>query len=271
MRIDESIPPSIMKVIEREQRRYEMALARYRQTSTVTNRQSDLVSLFSLIGRLRNSIQELASDEALRPDSEIRPGDLAAIQTRLHATLDDLLMKAVTNLIDRQVGQVVDRAQRDPVTNAANRTAFDQRLAAEIDRARRYNRNLSIILFDVDHFKRINDKFGHPAGDQVLKEIAMVIQSSLRKSDMVFRYGGDEFAAICPATSETALNIIRPRIERRLKAHFENSVLPGYIGTSAGGATFPLDGTEAGTLIRVADQRLYECKRDRQFSAGARN
>lgn len=271
MRIDQRIQPSIMKVLDREHRRYELALARYRRISSVTNSGSDIESLFSLIGQLRNSIQDLASDETLGLKTEGLPADIADIQTRLHAILDDMLKQEVVNMIDQQVSQVVDRAQRDPVTNVANRAAFDQRLAAEIDHARIHNRNLSIILFDVDHFKCINDQFGHPSGDQVLKEIAMVLQSSLRNSDLVFRYGGDEFAAICPATSETALKIIRTRIDQRLKAHFENSAFRGYIGTSAGGATYPLDGAEADTLVRVADQRLYECKRDRRFSAGARN
>jgi len=257
--IDSRVPPSWQEVLDRERRKFEQAL--FRPVSG--KHQSGVESLFAMINRLRGSIRHAGDDLGLRPD------ELIELRTRLHAILDDMLMRAVMGLIDRRISQAADEAQRDPVTRFANRAAFDQRLAAEFDRSRIHNLNLSIILFDIDHFKRINDRFGHPTGDQVLRETANVLKSSLRHSDMIFRYGGDEFAAICPATSEHALKIILPRIDRRIEAHFDKTAFAGLIGTSAGAATCPIDGTEADNLIRAADRRLYECKRERHCSEAA--
>lgn len=242
------------QLIDGERRRFESALDDHHRKAA-----AGVEGLFELIGDLRRSITML----------DPNTGDSISVQTELHSILDDLLMKTVSRLIESSASEAIGIARRDAVTGLPNRAAFEQHLIEEVDRARSFDRQLSVIIFDVDRFKGINDRFGHPSGDMVLKEVAGVIRSSLRKSDIVFRYGGDEFAAICPAASDHSTRIILPRIDRRLFEHFSGSSVPGPVGVSAGAATFPVDGNDAQTLVQVADQRLYRRKHEnRRQSAG---
>jgi diguanylate cyclase (GGDEF)-like protein len=161
------------------------------------------------------------------------------------------------------------RAQRlrllsttDRLTGTANRGFFDQRLAEEESRARRYQRPFSIALVDVDHFKRFNDSFGHVKGDLALQALADTLKASVRKSDVVARYGGEEFALILP---ETGLEEAARKLEliRRLVAATEIEIdarRAAKIDMSAGVAAFPQDGADARSVLAAADARLYEAK-----------
>lgn len=242
------------QLIDDKIRRFESALDNHHRKAA-----AGVEGLFELIGDLRRSIT------LLDPNT----GDGISVQIELHSILDEMVMKAVSRLIESSATEALGLARRDGVTGLPNRAAFEQHVIEEVERARSYGRQLSVIIFDVDRFKGINDRFGHPSGDLVLKEVAGVIRSSLRKSDMVFRYGGDEFAAICPAASDHSTRIILPRIDRRLFEHFSGSSVPGPVGVSAGAATFPVDGDDALTLVQEADQRLYRRKHEnRRQSAG---
>lgn len=162
------------------------------------------------------------------------------------------------------------RAQRlrllstiDRLTGASNRGAFDQRLAEEESRARRYSRPFAVALIDVDRFKRFNDSYGHAAGDLALQALAEVLRASVRRSDMVARYGGEEFALILPETGaeEGARKV---ELIRRLVAATEIEIDPlvvARIDVSAGVASFPKDGADARSVLAAADARLYEAKR----------
>jgi diguanylate cyclase (GGDEF)-like protein len=162
------------------------------------------------------------------------------------------------------------RAQRlrilsitDRLTGAANRGLFDQRLAEEESRARRYERPLSVALVDVDHFKRFNDSHGHVAGDLALQTLAETLRGSVRKSDLVARYGGEEFALILP---ETGLEEAARKMElmRRLVAAAEIEIDPTLIvkiDVSVGVAAYPRDGADGRAVLAAADTRLYEAKR----------
>jgi diguanylate cyclase (GGDEF)-like protein len=164
----------------------------------------------------------------------------------------------------------VVRAQRlrmlsttDRLTGTANRGLFDQRLAEEESRARRYGHPFAIALLDVDHFKRFNDSFGHVAGDRALQTLAQTLKTSMRQSDLVSRYGGEEFAVILP---ETGLEEAARKLEltRRLIAATEIDIDArryAKIDVSAGVAAFPRDGADARSVLAAADARLYEAKR----------
>jgi diguanylate cyclase (GGDEF)-like protein len=148
-----------------------------------------------------------------------------------------------------------EKALRDALTELRNRAAFEQQLAAELARAARYERVVTLALLDLDGFKRINDTRGHAAGDAALRQFAQCLQASLRQSDWAFRYGGDEFAVLFPETSAHAARVVMERLALRLRAQ------QCTYGFSWGCATAPVEATDAAALIACADARLYEHKR----------
>jgi diguanylate cyclase (GGDEF)-like protein len=205
----------------------------------------------------------LAVNDALRRHAErMSKDELIELHVVLGAKLDELLSAKIGRLVEQRSLAWVEQSERDPVTALPNRMAFNRRLRGEVERARRYRRELSIVLFDIDRFKSVNDRFGHPEGDRVLAEVASLLKSSLRQSDAVFRYGGDEFAALCPETSGDAMARALRRLEMNIPVETRLQWrLADRPGISWGAASFPADATEEDELIRIADDRLYACKR----------
>jgi diguanylate cyclase (GGDEF)-like protein len=197
-----------------------------------------------------------------------RPGRavFGAIDVGPLRTLAEHAAQAIENA--RQHRNVTDLAAIDELTGLANRRQFQRALQREVQRARRYDRQLTLALFDVDHFKRYNDTYGHPAGDRVLATIGSILRTSLREVDIVARYGGEEFAVILPETAARpgAATSPFPFLER-LRTRVQETVfegqdrLPGGRVTLSGGiACFPDDAQSIEDLIRVADEALYESK-----------
>lgn len=158
----------------------------------------------------------------------------------------------------------------DPLTGVLNRRSLDGRLSEEVRRAGRYGSPLSILMLDIDHFKRINDGHGHPAGDRVLVEMATLVARELRESDVLTRYGGEEFLVLTPNTPPEGAIQIAERIRQRVAAYDFGlgSTLTLSIGVASLG-----DGIDsAEQLIGSADARLYQAKhagRDRVVPAAA--
>jgi diguanylate cyclase (GGDEF)-like protein len=150
----------------------------------------------------------------------------------------------------------------DALTGIANRRTFDERLAIEVARSNRYGAPLSLVMIDLDHFKELNDRFGHPAGDEVLKRVAVLIDREKRLGDVVARYGGEEFAAILPHTEPRAATIWAERV-RQLIAGTEVRSEAGALNVTAsfGVAGAPQEQAESAGLVEGADQALYEAKR----------
>lgn len=159
--------------------------------------------------------------------------------------------------------QLRELADTDPLTGCANRRVLDQRLREELDRARRYDQVVTAVLFDVDDFKRINDTYGHQAGDRVLKQIASLLRHELRTMDFLARYGGEEFVVVLAETGGTGARLFTDRILRRVQLHnFGDAAFPVSVTVSAGLATFPDDRVaDDESLMRLADQNLYKAKR----------
>jgi len=155
------------------------------------------------------------------------------------------------------------RAITDGLTGLYNHAHFYQRLAEEIERSNRYGQGFAVVMMDVDDFKQYNDSRGHQAGDTTLHLIADCIREALRRSDLAFRYGGDEFAAILlNADSSRAQRVIN-RIRRLLAARLKGLDDPAatWLGLSAGVACFPEDAITADELVRMADDVMYDAKR----------
>ncbi len=186
---------------------------------------------------------------------EVPRGDLLALARRL------------AGFVTRRWRRTWDLNQRihtDSLTGVRNRAFFDAQFALELERARRSRSPLTLVLADLDHFKRVNDRHGHPVGDRVLAMVAQALQDELRRVDHVCRIGGEEFALILPDTSHRQAREAVARVMRRLDA--VGLSLPGrdrplQVTLSCGVATFPEAGGDSYDLFRKADAMLYRSKR----------
>ena len=158
----------------------------------------------------------------------------------------------------------------DSLTGLRNRRFFDERLHEEFGRAQRYSDPVSLIMLDLDHFKRVNDRYGHQTGDLVLRESAELIRASLRDPDIPARYGGEEFAVILPKTHVQGALAVAERVWRAIGSRvFRHGLAEGAapaaevrITVSIGVAFFPSkDITTAPLLVKYADEALYQAKR----------
>jgi diguanylate cyclase (GGDEF)-like protein len=150
-------------------------------------------------------------------------------------------------------------ADHDPLTRLLNRRAFVDRLEAEVARAMRYDRELALVVCDLDGFKGVNDRFGHPAGDETLVAFARALVGSLRKHDAAFRIGGDEFAVLLAEATEQDAREVVGRIRQRMVTSGDRRL--AALRASFGVAACPGDAAEAQALFHLADEALYQAKR----------
>lgn len=161
------------------------------------------------------------------------------------------------------VRQSIDQALTDTVTSLPTRAVFETRLREEIDRVRRERRSIAVTLFDLDHFKQINDQFGHAVGDQALRAVAERLGQSLRSYDVLSRYGGDEYAAVCVGCRPGEIDIPIDRVQRNMQKGFPNSVvaLPPITLSIGTAVIYELDGSMSpDDLMEMADEALYASK-----------
>jgi len=155
-------------------------------------------------------------------------------------------------------------ALTDPLTQTHNRRALMERLTSELERARRYALHLSVLMVDLDHFKAINDSYGHVVGDEVLRGVSRVLQREARAVDVVARFGGEEFLVVLPETGEEGAVALAERIRARVEE--TPPVTGGEYGwlrvtVSIGVATVPSPRVNSPEeLIAVADEALYRAK-----------
>lgn len=161
--------------------------------------------------------------------------------------------------------QLRAQAVIDELTGVYNRRYLDEQLGSRLAEAQRYNSPFSIGLLDIDHFKRVNDTYGHPVGDEVLAQTASVVRRQMRKEDLLARYGGEEFAMLLPHTDRLGAAILAERVREAIADHpYEVSSGESIrITISLGLASFPLDAAETDLdLLKIADRRLYQAKDD---------
>jgi two-component system cell cycle response regulator len=209
-----------------------------------------------------------------------KPFQDAELEARIFAALR--VKNAHSELLERNVQleamlhQVEALAITDPLTGLYNRRRFGDVLKREFAVTKRYRNTLSCLLLDLDHFKRINDRFGHDAGDQVLKEVARRLAESLREVDLAARFGGEEFAILLPHTSKKDAAIVAARLltkVRRQEFKFGSEIVRVTVSIGCAGNS-DVPGENAEDLVKCADLALYEAKaggRDRfvLFDAGA--
>src|SRR5215475_10565878 len=151
-------------------------------------------------------------------------------------------------------------AVTDPLTGLYNRRLFAESFEKELTRARRYGLPLGIVILDLHRFKEVNDKYGHPRGDDVLRAAATTLQKALRTSDSAFRIGGDEFALLLPQTDAAQALALSRRVETVFAEILQPLQLAISVTMDHGVGTYPQDGEQADQLVRVADERLYRLK-----------
>ena len=184
-------------------------------------------------------------------DFVTKPFDAFELRARVRAALRT---KALQDMLAEQ-------AKLDPLTGLANRRALEQRLTQEWDRKQRHGDTLSIAMADIDHFKRVNDQFGHPVGDRVLQAVAGVLKDQSRGMDVPARYGGEEFAILIPATSMEGAAILAERcregVENLRTVHSGQEVR-----TTASFGVANCEGHVSWSeVVSAADDALYEAKR----------
>lgn len=156
-------------------------------------------------------------------------------------------------------------ARTDPLTQLFNRRVLVERLTLEVERARRYEGKITMLMIDLDHFKRVNDQYGHLVGDDVLRDVAALLKNAVRAVDVVARYGGEEFVIVLPETPAPGAVAFAERLRERIEAT-EFSAHPHgtfHLTTSIGLATFPGPRIDSGDdLLARADEALYRAKAD---------
>jgi diguanylate cyclase len=158
--------------------------------------------------------------------------------------------------------QALRAAHKDALTGIGNRAALNEALSREVELAQRHHRSLGMIVFDIDHFKKINDTYGHATGDCLLKTITRAAEDTIRLSDQVFRYGGEEFIVLLPETGIKGVKRLAERIRRNVEAM--ECVCEGHhikMTASFGVATLAEDENEDAFFIR-ADKALYQAKHE---------
>jgi len=195
--------------------------------------------------------------------NEIQALEFLADQASIAIQNAKLYEQAQQEIADRKKAEeaLKHMAHHDALTGLPNRRLFNERISLEISRSQRNNQKIGVMLFDLDHLKKVNDSFGHSVGDLLLQAVAQRLLGLLRKSDTVARMGGDEFLLILPEMKQTNDAILTA--ERILSALSTPFLLEGNqinITTSIGIVFFPDDGTEVDDLIKKADIAMYKAK-----------
>jgi diguanylate cyclase len=207
----------------------------------------------------------LATIESIRARMEAKQQEDGAREETLRQEIEEL--RHTTASLQGQVSEYQEKIRlaretslRDPLTGCYNRLAYEERARAEEARWRRYHAPLSLIIFDLDHFKAINDSFGHRAGDEVLKTIAQIARQQLREVDVFARYGGEEFTALLPETPLPAALTVAEKVRRAVESYRFHSRGKRVPLTLSGGAAQIREGETVEATFERADKALYLAK-----------
>ena len=184
-------------------------------------------------------------------------------QKRMIKLVADLGSLALSNVDNRM--RLETMANRDSLTNLATKRYLNVKLSELLIHAQANNKQLSVAIFDIDHFKKLNDTYGHLAGDQVLRGVSRILKSQLRTEDVPARYGGEEFVVVLPDTTKEQALMIAEKIRKAIEAHsfpaaFGNGGKVGGVTISGGVAACDTDGSSSNELLASADQALYLAK-----------
>jgi diguanylate cyclase (GGDEF)-like protein len=176
----------------------------------------------------------------------------------LTAALSAVLLSLVRKTVTEMFRNLADVAHTDPLTGLENRRGLEERIALEVERARRHDRSLTVVIGDLDHFKRVNDTHGHRAGDEALSLVGAILSDRKRRVDAVARTGGEEFTLVMPDTDRHEAYLVTERLRAEVERRLSGERMP--LTLSFGIAAFPEHGRSPETLLEAADQALYSAK-----------
>jgi diguanylate cyclase len=192
----------------------------------------------------------VAENERMRQDSTTLQSKLEASHKQIESLRASLTQAEAVVL-------------KDPLTGTGNRRCFDITIEKAILESKQKKTPLSLVMCDIDHFKRVNDAFGHQVGDEIIKMFARVIEAGVREEDTVIRYGGEEFAIILPMTDQDAAKTIAERVRKQFESKKltirETNQKIGQLTASFGVAQYRV-GDDSETLVQRADAKLYDAK-----------
>lgn len=197
-------------------------------------------------------------NEQLVQDIELRDGDLIQVGSSVFKYL------AGSNVETRYHEDIYRMSTIDGLTQAFNRRYFGDALAREVNRSSRHHHRLAVVIMDVDHFKTINDTYGHPGGDFVLVELTRLVLGSIRKEDVFARYGGEEFAIILPETGLDPALLVTEKLRALIEAHdfvFEGTTIKVTVSMGVHASVDIEPSADPEKIISAADARLYDAKR----------
>lgn len=211
------------------------------------------------LGRLADAFNDMAAQmQSYTEGLERKVAERSAEVQRKNEQLE-----AVNGQLEQAVAELARLASQDALTGIANRRQFMEVLDRHVGHAAQPPTTL--LMVDVDHFKRLNDAFGHPVGDRVLREVARVLGNGLRATDLLARYGGEEFTAVLPATPPDVGFEVAERLRSGVAHHDFRSAAGidiGKVSVSIGVASYPANAANGSDLIRCADEALYTAKRE---------
>jgi diguanylate cyclase len=217
----------------------------------ITDIKNNIISKLSMI---KNSLEQK------RKDDEIQLKDVANEIDKLKSHIKD--MQQEIGVIQNKALVLEQETLSDPLTRIFNRRAYDKRIQEELARYFRYRHGFALVVIDIDHFKAINDKFGHWAGDRCLVELAKLLKTGLRETDFVARYGGEEFVAILQETDEDGIASICERLKYLIeRSHFVCGDTRIPLTVSMGGTRVRISDLSADTVFQRADNAMYEAKK----------
>ena len=212
----------------------------------------DLVGEYQL---LREHIFLYLREHAAQP-AGLAPGSLMNICRRVGHAVDEAVRETVGAFVEEHTGQLRHLSRTDSLTGLYNHRTFYERLDEELMRAERYRASFSIVLIDLDDFKAVNDTNGHQFGDYLLLRCAGWLRRQLRQTDVICRYGGDEFGVILPETAREDARTLAGRLPETFGEFGTREGAPASFGMSYGLASYPEDEVAAVRLVRIADERL---------------
>ena len=235
----------------------------------------------TIIARLQDLTANVASDVGQHSTRVQQIGSaLSAARESGHGSLEDMVLSSVAEILtanerlsqqlesatvqlQRQAAEIESQAlvaRTDPLTNLANRRAFDDELVRRLAEWQRRHIVVSLVMMDVDHFKRVNDSYGHQAGDEVLRNLASVLKNTMREMDLVARYGGEEFAIVLPVTRVIEAIHAADRARRAIASHRARYEGTDIQVTASFGVTEVGLGDDSAAFVRRADEALYASK-----------
>jgi diguanylate cyclase (GGDEF)-like protein len=230
-------------------RLFDDGISREHAEVVIENGNVYLVDLGSTNGTFCNGLK--VDKRQLIDGDKILVGSTTILKFTYHDNLDEMFQK-----------QMYESALRDGLTKAFNKKYFTDRLESEFTFSARHASPLALVLFDIDHFKKVNDTYGHQAGDHVLSEISKLLSGALRAEDVFARYGGEEFAVICRGNDEKQAQVVGERLRKAVEGHkfaYEGQHIPVTI--SVGIAVLPNPAVKDATdIVSLADQALYKSK-----------